>query len=109
MPAVDREINAFAPFEIDMDAILALPEGPEKEAALTEVAWIGSQVKRNPLWTYRPHEGERERFVREGKPLTGEEHRGQVEYHELNGRDVFIGAVVAATASARPTSASPTT
>jgi hypothetical protein len=95
VPAVDREINAFAPFEIDMDAILALPEGPEKEAALTEVAWIGSQVKQNPLWTYRPHEGERERFVREGKPLTGEEHRGQVEYHELNGRDVFIGAVVA--------------
>jgi hypothetical protein len=84
----------FSPFEIDLAAIEALPE-PQRTAALQEVAAINAKVKANKLWRFRPHEGEKERKLRDGEPLDGEESRGQVEYLEMNWRQVYFGAAVA--------------
>lgn len=81
-------------FEFEIDAILELPE-PQRTEALKRVAYVKQRIEKNPLWKWRPHEGEKERLQRLGEPLTGEESRGQVEFHELNQRDIYMGAVVA--------------
>lgn len=86
--------SGIGAFEFEIDDILALPE-PERTVALKKVAYVKQRVEKNPLWKWRPHEGEKERLERMGVPLTGEESRGQVEFHELNQRDVYMGAVVA--------------
>lgn len=87
----DHGIGAF---EFEIDEILALPE-PQRTIALKQVAYVKQRVEANPIWKLRPHEGEKERCEKLGLVLTGEESRGQVEFHELNQRDVFMGAVVA--------------
>jgi hypothetical protein len=43
-----------APFEIDADALLALPE-PERSEELAKVARLKRQLEGNPLWGYVPH------------------------------------------------------
>jgi phage terminase large subunit-like protein len=86
---------SLAPFEVDLDAILALPDGPERESALRVAAVIKERVDKNPIWGLRPHGGERERKLKAGEDLTGEESRGQVEYLEQSQRGTYIAAVVA--------------
>jgi hypothetical protein len=86
---------SLAPFEVDLDAILALPDGPEREGALRVAAVIKERVDKNPLWGLRPHGGERERKLKAGEELSGEESRGQVEYLEQSQRGTYIAAVVA--------------
>jgi hypothetical protein len=86
---------SLAPFEVDLDAILELPEGPEREAALRQAAVIKQRVDSNPLWGFRPHAGELERKLKDGLELSGEESRGQVEYLEQFRAAVYIAAVVA--------------
>src|SRR3954469_9038145 len=86
---------SLAPFEVDLDAILELPEGPDREAALRQVAVLKERVEKNPLWGFRPHAGEMERKLKAGEPLSGEESRGQVEYLEQSQRGTYIAAVVA--------------
>jgi hypothetical protein len=87
-------VRQVLPVEFDLDAILALPS-PEKEFQLDAVAAYKRKVDENPLWAFRPHEGEKQRKQELGEPLTGEESRGQLEFLELNQRDVFTGAAVA--------------
>jgi hypothetical protein len=69
-----------APFEIDADQLLALPE-PERSEELAKVARLKRQLEGNPLWGYVPHNGNG----------TG----GQVRFHEAARDDVFLAAVVA--------------
>lgn len=85
----------LAPFEFDLDAILALPEGVERDQALRAVSLVRERVESNPLWKFRPHEGELGRKLLAGEVLSGEESRGQVEYLECYPRQVFTAAVVA--------------
>lgn len=80
------------PFEIDIDAILAIPDQAEREKRLAEVAAIKQAVDKNKLWTYIPHEGEKQYKMEKGIPLLGTEQRGQAAYHEI---DAFCGAAVA--------------
>jgi hypothetical protein len=39
---------SLAPFEVDLDAILELPEGPDRDAALRQVAVLKERVEKNP-------------------------------------------------------------
>jgi phage terminase large subunit-like protein len=86
---------SLAPFEVDLDAILALPDGPERESALRQVAVLKERVEKNPLWGFRPHAGELERKLKAGQELSGEESRGQVEFLEQSQKGTYIAAVVA--------------
>jgi hypothetical protein len=79
-------VVSLAPFEVDLDAILALPDGPEREVALRQVAVLKERVEKNPLWGFRPHAGEHERKLKAGQEFTGEESRGQVEFLEQSQR-----------------------
>jgi hypothetical protein len=74
-------VAASAPFDLDADAILSLPEGPERQQALAEVALLKRQLESNRLWGYLPHDGDG----------TG----GQVRYHEASRDGTFLAAVVA--------------
>jgi hypothetical protein len=87
-------MRRVAPVEFDLDAIMALPED-QRFAELKRIEAYRDLCKRNPLWAFRPHEGEKQRKTEDGEALTGEESRGQVELLECNQRDVYIGAVVA--------------
>jgi hypothetical protein len=69
-----------APFEIDADALLALPE-PERSEELAKVARLKRQLEGNPLWGYVPH----------NQGPDG----GQVRFHQASPDDVFLAAVVA--------------
>lgn len=86
---------ATSPFEVDSAAILALPEGPERQQALAEVALLKRHVEGNPLWRYNPHEGELGWKRRKGLPVVGGEQRGQLAYHECSSTDVYMAAFVA--------------
>jgi hypothetical protein len=88
---------SYAPFDFDLEKIEGLPE-EQKVAVLRQIAVVQERVKQNPLWRYKPHAGEYGRKLEAGERLTGEESRGQVEFHELNQRltaPIPTGAVVA--------------
>jgi hypothetical protein len=87
-------LRRVAPVEFDLDAIMALPED-QRFAELKRIEAYRDLCKRNPLWAFRPHEGEKQRMEEEGEALTGEESRGQVEFLEINWRRTRIGAVTA--------------
>lgn len=74
------------PFEIDFEAIRALPADEQREE-LARVAALKAFVEANPLWGYVPHQGEHQ--------ATGRGNRGQVEFHEQSARGTFCAAVVA--------------
>jgi hypothetical protein len=74
-------VAASAPFEFDVDAILAIEDEAERARKLAAVAQLQREFKDNPLWTYMPHDGEG----------TG----GQVRYHEASRDDVYCAAIVA--------------
>lgn len=61
-----------SPFEVDLEAINALPEA-EREEELANVAALNRILEENPLWRYVPHDGDQ-----------GVTNRGQVEYHEAD-------------------------
>jgi hypothetical protein len=82
------------PFEVDVAALRALPADQQTEE-LAKIEALRELVTRNPLWRLKPHEGEAGFKRRHGLELTGRESRGQVEYLELDARDIYIGAVVA--------------
>jgi hypothetical protein len=95
------------PFEIDLEALEALPDA-EREQAHSDLRAFREMVEANPLWAFLPHRGEQEYRETHGIPLTGKESRGQVEFLELTPKGVFLGAVVAGNRSARRTSTSST-
>jgi hypothetical protein len=82
------------PFEIDLEALEALPDA-EREQAHSDLRAFREMVEANPLWAFLPHRGEQEYRETHGIPLTGSESRGQVEFLELTPKGVFLGAVVA--------------
>jgi hypothetical protein len=82
--------NDPTPWEIDLDALRALPPAERREAE-AQAAAFKELVEANPLWRYVPHEGEVGWKIQAGLPLTGDESRGQVAFHEL---DCWIGAAV---------------
>lgn len=87
--------ESLTPFEIPIEDILAISDHAERDMRLRQVAAIKAKVKANPLWGFRPHEGERERKGREGQPLDGSEMRGQLQFLEQNREQIFLTAVVA--------------
>lgn len=89
-------MSAIKPFEVDVEAILALPPA-EQEIAWAKVAQLKAKVEDNRLWQFRPHMGEYEFKQTHGLELSGAESRGQVEYLEcnLNG-GLYMAAIVAA-------------
>jgi hypothetical protein len=87
-------VSVLRPVEVDLDAIEALPEA-EREQALSDLRALRSNIEANPLWSFLPHEGEKQYRLEHGIPLTGNESRGQVEFLELTPKGVFLGAVVA--------------
>lgn len=86
---------ATSPFEVDSAAILALPEGPERQQALAEVALLKRHIENNPMWRYVPHEGELQYRRESGLPVLGGEQRGQVAFHEAAPENVYCAALVA--------------
>lgn len=90
VPTVDFDL----PFEIDLDALLALPEA-EREEAYARIQELKRGLLANPMWTVMPHEGELGYKLKHGLAVTGHESRGQVEFLEMTQRGVFLGAVVA--------------
>jgi phage terminase large subunit-like protein len=86
---------SLAPFEVDLDAILALPDGPERESALRLAAVIKERVDKNPLWGLRPHGGERERKLKAGEELSGRGVPRPGRVPRVLQRGVYIAAVVA--------------
>jgi phage terminase large subunit-like protein len=88
---------APSPFEVDLGAILALPENERREE-LGRLQQLDAVLKSNPLWRYVPHEGERGWRLERGLPLTGGEERGQVAFHEI---DLPYGAYVAGNRSGK--------
>lgn len=80
-----------SPFEIDLDALRALPPDQQREE-LARVGAIRRLVERNPLWRWMPHEGEVGWRRERGLPLRGDESRGQAEFLEI---DRPYGAYVA--------------
>lgn len=82
------------PLEVDLDVIMALPE-QEREEELAKVGVLRRVLAGNPLWRYRPHEGELEWKRKHDMPVDGDESRGQREFHELNALAVIYGATVA--------------
>lgn len=87
-------MSAVRPVEVDLEAIEALPEA-EREQAISDLRALRANIEANPLWSFLPHEGEKQYRLEHGIELTGKESRGQVEFLELMARDVFLGAVVA--------------
>jgi hypothetical protein len=87
-------VTTPAPFDVDVDALLKLPEA-ERERELALLGELKELQDRNPLWRYRPHEGERERKLKDGEPLDGNESRGQLEFHEISRDGLYMGAAVA--------------
>lgn len=75
-----------SPFEVDFEAIRALPADRQREE-LARVALLKRYVEENPLWGYVPHEGQ--------FGATGHGSRGQVEFHQQSTRGTFCAAVVA--------------
>lgn len=90
IPEIDFEL----PFEVDLDALLALPED-EREEAYARIQEFKRALTGNPLWTFLPHQGEHGYKIKHGIPLNGRESRGQVEFLELDALGVFLAAVVA--------------
>lgn len=102
-----------APFEVDLAAIMALPEG-EREEEFARAAVLKRVLDENPLWRYLPHEGELqwkreqwERLCLERGPgvavpahlrVTGFEQRGQKAFHEISAP---VGAFVAGNRSGK--------
>ena len=84
-------MRAQVPFEIDTDALMALPEA-ERQVELARLSALKAQIEANPLWSYVPHLGEYGFKRDHGIPLDGTESRGQVEAHES---DAFLTAVIA--------------
>lgn len=82
------------PFEVDLDALLALGD-EEREEAFAKIQEFKRGLQANPMWTVMPHEGEYGFKVKHGIALTGNESRGQVEFLEMTPKGVFLGAVVA--------------
>jgi hypothetical protein len=82
------------PFEIDLEALEALPDA-EREQAHADLRAFRTMVEANPLWAFMPHRGEQEYRETHSIPPTGKESRGQVEFLELTPKGVFLGAVVA--------------
>lgn len=82
------------PFEIDLEALLALPEDMREEA-YARIQQLKRGLTGNPMWTVLPHEGELGYKRKMGEPITGRESRGQVEFLELDPLGVFLAAVVA--------------
>src|SRR4051812_23572029 len=85
------------PYEIDLEALRALPDH-ERQEAISRLAQFKRLVESNPLWSYVPHEGEKEFKVEHGISLHGHESRGQVEFHEI---DRKVGAFVAGNRSGK--------
>jgi hypothetical protein len=86
------------PFEVDVDAILALPTQEARDDAWARVSLLKAKVEENRLWQFRPHGGEQEWKRNHGQALNGTESRGQVEYLEINkigDGGLYIGAAVA--------------
>jgi hypothetical protein len=101
--------TATAPFEIDVEALQALP--PEvREEELAKVAILKAAMESNPLFRFVPHLGElgwklrEQEKVREGWSVDGwelldelrarnpDESRGQVEFHEIaRPHGAFVG------------------
>jgi phage terminase large subunit-like protein len=80
-----------APFEIDLDALRALPPEEQREE-IARIAELKRRVERNPMWRYLPHEGEKGWRLEKGLPLRGDESRGQVEFHEIaRPHGAFVG------------------
>jgi hypothetical protein len=71
-----------APFELDLEALNELPE-PERRRELQRLAPLQKMLDSNPLWSWVPHEGEREWKLEQGLPLLGGESRGQTEFLEV--------------------------
>ncbi|UTI65622.1 hypothetical protein NBH00_05275 [Paraconexibacter antarcticus] len=69
-----------APFEVDYDALLALPEAEQREW-YAKIARLKRDLESNPLWGYVPHDGRG----------TG----GQIAYHECSTDGLFIAAAIA--------------
>src|SRR5689334_14829692 len=73
-------MSAPAPFEIDVEALNALP-AEERAVEMRRIAVLKKELEGNPLWSYIPHDADG----------TG----GQVRYHEASAQDVYIAAIVA--------------
>lgn len=69
-----------APFEVDYDALLALPEAEQREW-YAKIARLKRDLESNPIWGYMPHDG----------GGTG----GQIAYHECSAEGLFIAAAIA--------------
>jgi hypothetical protein len=86
---------AIRSVEVDVDAILALPAEQQPDA-WARAALLKAKFDNNPLFLFKPHEGEKEFKEQRCIPLTGKESRGQVEYLEMNlNGGLYMGAVVA--------------
>jgi phage terminase large subunit-like protein len=82
------------PLEVDMDAILALPEAERREE-LAKAQVLQRVLQENPLWRWMPHAGELDRKRATGLPVDGSESRGQVEFLERGAHGTFVVAAVA--------------
>lgn len=71
---------AVRPFEVDFDALMALPE-TERREQYALLARLKRELEGNPLWSYVPHDGNGS--------------GGQVAYHQASEDQLFLAAIVA--------------
>lgn len=91
----DPELADFElPFEIDLDALLALPDD-QREEAYARLQEFRGRLRGNPLWTVMPHQGEHGYKVKHGLPLNGRESRGQLEFLQKSAAGIFVVGAVA--------------
>lgn len=87
-------VLAPAPFEVDVEALNALP-AEERALELRRLEAVNAGLAANPLFRYVPHEGEKGWKLRQGIALDGTESRGQVAFHECSALGLQTGAIVA--------------
>jgi phage terminase large subunit-like protein len=80
-----------APFELDLDALNSLPEG-ERLKELHRLAPLQRLLETNPLWSWVPHEGEKQWKLENDLDLDGSESRGQVEFLEAETKTAALVA-----------------
>lgn len=90
VPEIDFEL----PFEVDLEALLALPDDLREEA-YARIQELKRALQGNPMWTVLPHEGERGWKTKMGIPPSPADSRGQVEFLECSQLGVFLAAIVA--------------